>query len=112
MPVATNASIRPIVMDTEFRQKVTGCIIRAAEAIFVRTDPVPTDPEKAWAATVLRDSSLLHDRRSSLVNSFAEAIVSGDMTANVTRTPQQIADMTEDEIDAYLVTYIPFLSSN
>ena len=110
MPAAKNEHIRSIVMDRDFHNRVAGGIVRRAQEI--ADEDTPSAQDAAWSASSLRDLAVLHSRRSSLVDSMAEAIVGADMTANPTRSPQEIATMGQSQLDAYITTYSAFFASN
>ena len=109
MPAAKNEQIKAIVTDTEFRKRIVGGVIRRAEAI--AAEATPDAAEATWAADISRDPTLLA-RRSSAVDSMAEMVVSADMTANPTRSPQEITAMPQSQLDAYIVTYSAFFAAN
>lgn len=112
---ATNRDIKSIIMDadartlTAFRDRVAGCLVRHAQSVAATSaDAV----ELSWAASILRDRSVLFDNHSVAVDSFSEVVVCADMTANPTKTPEAIGSMSEADITTHIAAHVPFFAGN
>lgn len=102
-----NKDIRGVVNNPQFRLKVLGGVLRAAES-FANGTGSPTDLQKVWSKSILNDREILYSRQSTIISSLAILVVVAEMKANSTKTPRDIVELSEVGIKNHLIVYIPF----
>ena len=107
---AENKDIRKIVDDSSFKSKMIGCCIAKSESI--AADNASSANEKSWASKLLGDSSVLYNRRSSMVAFVSQLVVRAEMLANPAKEPSNIIVLPEAQITAHIDSYIDFIADN